>query len=136
MSPKEIVEQMFHNDAFSQWAKMEVLEVGLGQCTLRMTVSEQMTNGFRIAHGGITYSLADSALAFAANTHGQQAVSVETSISHLKPVHIGDELIATAQERRMGRRSGIFDIEIHNQKDECVALFRGHVFRTETPWKK
>ena len=77
-----IKNKMYANDEFSKWLGIEILKVGEGSCQLKMTVRAEMTNGFKIAHGGITYSLADSALAFASNSHGRQAVSVETSISH------------------------------------------------------
>lgn len=136
MKPEEIVQRMYDHDAFSQWMGIEIMEVGNGTCSLRMTVREEMTNGFNILHGGISYSLADSALAFAANTRGNQSVSVETSISHLKPVHPGDVIVAKASERKNGKRSGIYDIEIFNQDEDCVALFRGHVFRSEKKWEK
>ena len=87
MKPEEIaikvVDTMFENDWFSQWLGIERIEVIEGFCVLRMTVRKEMLNGFAIAHGGITYSLADSALAFASNSHGRKSVSVETSISHI-----------------------------------------------------
>lgn len=136
MSPRDIVNRMYAHDAFSKWLGIEITHVDKGSCELRMQLTEEMTNGFGIAHGGISYSIADSALAFAANTHGKQAVSVETSISHLKPLHIGDILVAKAIERRLGKRSGIYDVEVFNQKEECVALFRGHVFRTDKNWEQ
>lgn len=135
MSPSEIVQRMYQHDAFSQWLGIEILDVQAGSCTLQLVLREEMTNGFRIAHGGISYAFADSALAFAANTRGQQAVSVETSISHLKPVHVGDTLLAVATERRAGKRSGIYDVEVFNQHNDLVALFRGHVFRTDQKWE-
>ena len=77
-----VVDQMYNNDSFSQWLGIERVQDGAGKSVLRMTVRKEMLNGFDIAHGGITYSLADSALAFASNGHGRMAVSVETSISH------------------------------------------------------
>ena len=82
------------HDAFSKWLGIEVIAVEAGFATLRMTVREEMTNGFGIAHGGISYSLADSALAFASNGGGNQSVSLETAIHHLKPVQSGDTLEA------------------------------------------
>ena len=83
---KKVVDKMMSGDAFSQWLGIEILEIYEGFCKLRMTVRDEMTNGFNIAHGGIAYSLADSCLAFAANSDGVQSVSVETSISHTKKV--------------------------------------------------
>ena len=87
-SPREIVQAMLDNDAFSQLLGMEIKELELGFCQLSCLVSEQTTNGFQIAHGGLTYSLADSALAFAANTYGFQCVSIDTQISHLAKVQL------------------------------------------------
>jgi acyl-CoA thioesterase len=139
MTPSEkaqnIVEQMYSNDAFSQWLGIERLMVEPGRCRLRMTVREEMTNGFKIAHGGITYSLADSALAFAANGHGVQSLSIDTSINHLKPVKTGDVITAEAKEVNVTRRTGIYQIEITNQNEERVALFKGVVYRTERRWE-
>jgi acyl-CoA thioesterase len=129
-----IVDAMYNNDAFSQWLGIRRVEDGAGKSVLEMTVRDEMTNGFDIVHGGITYSLADSALAFASNGHGRQSVSVETSISHVKPVKSGDVLRAVATERSLGNKIGIYDISITNQKDETVALFKGTVYRTGQEW--
>ena len=94
-----------------------------------------MTNGFGIAHGGITYSLADSALAFASNSHGKKSVSVETSISHIKPLKAGDLIIAEAEEISVTNKIGIYHIKIKNQNTELVASFKGTVYRTSKDWE-
>ena len=94
---EKIVNTMINGDAFSQWLGIKVIEISEGKCTLEMTVRDEMTNGFNIAHGGIAYSLADSALAFAANSYGIQSMSIETSISHTKKVESGDILTATSR---------------------------------------
>ena len=99
-----------------------------------MTVREEMTNGFKIAHGGITYSLADSALAFASNSHGRKSVSVETSISHTKQCFVGDVITAKANEKSISNKISVYEITITNQKDETVALFKGTVYRTSKEW--
>jgi len=99
-----------------------------------MTVREEMTNGFDIAHGGISYSLADSALAFAANSDGIQSLSVETSISHTKKVMSGDILIAETQEISKDEKNAVYDINITNQDNIEVAHFQGKVYRTEREW--
>lgn len=125
---------MFNNDPYSQWLGIERLEEAPGRCVLRMTVRNEMLNGFDIAHGGITYALADSALAFASNGHGIQAVSVETSISHTKPVANNDTLTATATEKSLSKRIGIYHVAVTNQHNETVALFKGTVYRTGKPW--
>src|ERR1041384_4028345 len=96
---EKVIDEMMSKDLFSQWLGIERLAEGPGFCTLKMTVRKEMCNGFNIAHGGISYSLADSALAFASNSHGKQAVSIETSISHIRPLKTGDIIIATAEEK-------------------------------------
>jgi acyl-CoA thioesterase len=99
-----------------------------------MAVRGEMLNGFTIAHGGITYSLADSALAFSSNSHGIQAVSVETSIAHTRQVKEGDVLTATAVELQRSERFARYDVRVTDQEGKAVALFRGTVFRTGKPW--
>lgn len=125
---------MYDNDPFSIWLGIERVTVEPGRCVLRMTVRNDMLNGFAIAHGGITYSLADSCLAFASNSHGIQSVSVETSISHTKAVKEGDVLTATGEEMSLSRSIGVYHITVRNQRDEIVALFKGTVYRTGKPW--
>jgi acyl-CoA thioesterase len=131
---RRVVARMYDNDPFSQWMGIERVVVSAGHCELRMTVRAEMLNGFAIAHGGITFSLADSCLAFAANSHGIQSVSVETSISHTKPVKEGDVLRATSEEMSLSRSIGIYHITVTNQRGETVALFKGTVYRTGKPW--
>ena len=130
-----VVDAMFNNDAFSQWLGIERIEEGPGRSVLRMTVRAEMLNGFGIAHGGISFSLADSALAFACNSHGQKAVSIETSISHTKQVKEGDVLTAIAEEKTRTNKIGIYEVSIKNQKEELVALFKGIVYRTSKEWE-
>lgn len=131
----QIVDRMFNNDPFSKWLGIERLEDCAGKSVLRMTVRKEMLNGFAVAHGGITYSLADSALAFASNGHGVQSMSIETSISHTKKVVEGDVLTAIAIEKSLSNRIGIYDIEIINQNKDVVALFKGTVYRTGKDWE-
>ncbi len=135
MTPVEIVNKMYDNDAYSQWLGIDIIDIGLGECTIKMTIRSEMTNGFGIAHGGISFSFADSAFAFASNSHGQHAVSIETSISHTKSLHVGDEIIAVAKLRSRSKRLGIYDVEVKNQQEEVVALFKGTVFIKESIWK-
>ena len=131
---KKVVDKMMSGDAFSQWLGIEVLGISEGYCKLKMTVRDEMTNGFKIAHGGISYSLADSCLAFAANSDGVQSVSVETSISHTKKVVSGDTLTATAKEINKSSKTALYNISITNQKNEEIAHFKGKVSRTEREW--
>tara|TARA_B100000795_G_C22574709_1_gene351442 strand:+ start:82 stop:492 length:411 start_codon:yes stop_codon:yes gene_type:complete len=130
----KIASQMFEGDAFSKWLGIEIVAVKEGFCELNLSVREEMTNGFKIAHGGITYSLADSALAFASNSHGRKSVSVETSISHTKQCLVGDLITAKAIEKSISNKIAIYEITITNQKDETVALFKGTVYRTSKDW--
>ena len=131
---QRVVALMYDNDPFSIWLGIERVVVETGKCVLRMTVRIEMLNGFAIAHGGITYSLADSCLAFASNSHGIQSVSVETSISHTKQVKEGDILTASGEEMSLTRSIGIYNITVTNQREETVALFKGTVYRTGKLW--
>jgi acyl-CoA thioesterase len=116
--------------------KKDIIRVndGPGVSVLRMTVRKEMLNGFSIAHGGITYSLADSALAFASNGHGTQSVSVETSISHVAPVKDGDVLETEVTEVNLTRSTGLYYVTVKNQDGKAVAHFRGTVYRTGKEW--
>ncbi len=131
---RKVVEKMITGDAFSQWLGIEILEITKGYCKLKMIVRKEMTNGFDIAHGGISYSLADSALAFAANSDGIQSLSVETSIAHTKKVMSGDTLIAETQEVSKNDKSAVYNINITNQDNVEVAHFKGKVYRTKREW--
>ena len=131
---KKVVGKMISGDAFSQWLGIEVLEITEGFCKLKMSVRDEMTNGFNIAHGGIAYSLADSCLAFAANADGIQAVSIETSISHTKKVANGDILTATSKEMNKSNKTALYYITITNQDNLEVAHFKGTVYRTGKEW--
>jgi acyl-CoA thioesterase len=133
-SPQEIVSHMMEHDAFSQYLGIEVLEVGGGFCTLQATVKETMTNGHKTLHGGITYSLSDSGLAFASNSRGYRAVSIETSISHIKKCFPGDTLTVYAKEINRGRTIGIYEVEILNQDQVKVSHFKGTVFISQETW--
>ena len=117
---------MWAADRASQGLGMRVLEVGPGYARLAMTVTENMTNGHGGGHGGFTFSLADSAFAFACNSHGQRAVAQHCSISYVAPVRSGMRLTAEAQERQRGERSGIYDVTVHDETGTVIAEFRGH----------
>ena len=131
---QKIVNTMINGDAFSKWLGIEVVKVSKGFCKLEMTVRDEMTNGFNIAHGGISYSLADSALAFAANSDGVQSLSIETTISHTKKVLSGDRLTAETKEISKNEKNAVYNISITNQEDVEVAHFKGTVYRTKKKW--
>ncbi len=139
MTPKEKAYQiaqnkMYNHDAFSQWLGIQILDLDAGAALLQMTIREEMTNGFGIAHGGIIYSLADTALAFAANSHGRHSLSVETSISHLLPVRLGDTIQATTTQESLSHKIAVYSIVLSNQKQEKVGIFKGTVYRSSKEW--
>ena len=132
--PWKIVNKMFQKDTFSQWLGIEIVDVSEGYCQLKMKVRKEMLNGFHIAHGGIAYSLADSALAFASNSHGKKSLSVETSISHTVSVKDGDVLTATTKELSRSDKIGVYLITITNKENQEIAIFKGTVYRTSKDW--
>lgn len=136
MKGREVVDYMMENDAFSQWLGINVLEVGEGSATLEFIVRPEMLNGFYILHGGISYSVADSALAFAANSHGIQSVSIETSISHTKPAKSGEKITAVATEMNKTNKVAIYSVELLNENKDKIALFKGTVYRTGKVWER
>ena len=133
-NPQKIINKMFDQDAFSQWLGIKIVEVSEGNCQLQMPVRSEMLNGFQIAHGGIAYSLADSALAFASNSHGRKSLSVETSISHTVSVKEGNVLTAATEELSLSDKMGVYLITIINQDNQKVAYFKGTVYRTSKEW--
>jgi acyl-CoA thioesterase len=128
---ERIVAAMVARDAFSRWLGIEVLEVAPRRSSCRLTVRDEMVNGFGVTHGGIAFSLADSAFAFACNTNGNVTVSIENSITYPAPIRVGDVLTAVAREDAASRRLGYYSADVTNQRGEVVALFRGTAFRTE-----
>ena len=127
---ERVVDAMMARDAFSQWLGIKVLAVRPRQASVTMTVRPEMVNGFGVSHGGIVYSLADSALAFASNTHGRVTVSIENSITYPAPVRVGDELVAVAEEESASNRLAYFRVTVKRASGEVVALFRGTVYKT------
>lgn len=127
---QEVVNHMMENDFFSQWLGIEVLEIKEGYSKIKMTVRKEMVNGFGIVHGGIPFSLADSAFAFACNNRNNLSVALDTSINFIKAVHVEDELTAEAIEIHNGRSTGLYHITIINQTGQVVAQFKGLCFRT------
>ena len=129
-TPQQVVDHMMQHDKFSQWLGIEVLDVKEGYSKIKMIVRAEMVNGFGIAHGGVSFSLADSAFAFACNNRNNLSVALDTSINFTKAVNTNDELIAEAKEIHNGRSTGLYLISIYNQNNEQVAHFKGNCFRT------
>src|SRR4029079_18428987 len=120
---EKVVAHMMEHDLFSQWLGIEVLEIKEGYSRLRMKVRKEMINGFGIVHGGIAFSLADSAFAFACNNRNVLSVALDTAINFLKPVHPGDELTAEAKELHNGKGTGLYHVTIYNQHKHIIAVF-------------
>lgn len=133
-SPKEIVDIMLSKDAFSIWLGVVVEKIEQGTCILSCELKDDMLNGFEIAHGGISYSLSDSALAFAANSYGFKCVSIETSISHTKTAKLGDRLTAICTEINRSKRIGLYEVRVVNQNQQLIAYFKGTVNISELNW--
>jgi acyl-CoA thioesterase len=121
-------------DNFSNYLGIKIQTIKKGFCALSLEINSQFVNGFEIAHGGITYSLADTALAFASNGYGLKCVSIETSISHVRPVFTNDILYAKCSEKYRGKKIGVYEVEIVNQNLKIVALFKGTVHISEKEW--
>lgn len=135
MTPQEIVSKMLDGDEFSRFLGFQLIEISEGKCILKCEVKSFMLNGHRIAHGGISYALADSALAFSSNSYGQKAVSFETSISHLSSVENGDILLAETTELKRGKSIGTYRVEVKKGTGELVAVFKGSVKFSSQTWK-
>jgi len=129
LSPDDLAracaDAMWKEDGASQGLGMEILEVKAGQAVLTMTIRPHMVNGHGIAHGGFIFTLADSAFAFACNSHNQRTVAAQCNISFIRPGKLGDTLVATAREISRTGRSGIYDVRV-TVNDTVVAELRGH----------
>jgi acyl-CoA thioesterase len=119
-------EAMWKEDDASKGLGMEIIEIRPGQATLAMTIKPDMVNGQRIAHGGFIFTLADSAFAFACNSHNERAVAAQGNITFVRPGKLGDRLVATAREISRSGRSGIYDVRVTDGDGTVIAEFRGH----------
>lgn len=124
---------MLQNDSFSQWLGIDILEVREDYCRLKMKVRDEMLNGMKKAQGGITFSFADSAFAFASNTRGKKAVSIEASINHIEALEAGDEITAEAEMESVKNKLGFYIVRVR-KAEKVVALFKGVVYRTSVDW--
>lgn len=134
MEGKNIPLKMLSLDHFSNWMGIEILSSELGKVKLGLKIRKEMLNSMNKAHGGIAYSLADTAFGFAANTHGRYAVSIETSINHIEALNEGDYLTAESIIEKVVNRLGFNIVEV-KRGDELVALFKGVVYRTSKDWE-
>jgi len=134
MYGREITEHILASDNFSQWLGLELVASEPGRCELTCTVRREMLNGHLIGHGGITYSISDSALAFASNAYGNRCVSIETSISHIRPVQEGDRLHVLCEEVHRGKSFATYISTVTNQENTVVSRFKGTVHISEEKW--
>ncbi len=132
---EKIPHKMLSLDPFSTWLGIEILECEIGRCKVGLTVKKDMLNSMGKAHGGISYSLADTAFGFAANTHGKYAVSIETSINHIEALEEGDFIVAESVIEKVKNKLGFNIIEV-KRGDELIALFKGVVYRTKKDWEE
>ena len=124
---------MLADDAFSRWLGVQLVALAPRTATLRMTVRPDMLNGFGVCHGGVTFSLADSALAFASNTHGRVTMSIENGIGYPAPARAGDVLTACAVEESARGPLAFYRVDVTRGDGSAIAHFRGTVYRTKRP---
>ena len=134
MEGAKIPYKMLSRDAFSQWMGIEIFESEIGRVKIAMTIRKDMLNSMNYAHGGVSYSLADTAFGFTSNTHGKYAVSIESSINHIEALEEGDHLIAECVIEKVNNKLGFNVVEV-KRGDELVALFKGVVYRTQKEWE-
>lgn len=133
LSPQEVLTIMLGRDQFTRWLGLVVDQVGPGYCKLHYRVKAEMLNGFEMIHGGVLFSAADSAFAFACNSHGVLTVALDVAVSFTRPARIGELLTVEAREDHLGNRIGIYDIRTTNAAGELVSLFKGTAYRTGKP---
>lgn len=129
MSPHELAEYMLQQDEFSKWMGIRLIEVREKYCLIEMPVKAEMINGLRTVHGGVTFALADSALAFSSNNTDDASVALHCAMNFTKAVKLGDTLTAESILISDTRKTGVYDISIKNQHGELVGSFRGTVYK-------
>ncbi|MFA5619683.1 MAG: hotdog fold thioesterase [Weeksellaceae bacterium] len=131
MTPTEVVKYMYERDYFSQWMDIKVLDIKENYCLLEMPIKKEMINGLKTVHGGVTFALADSALAFAGNSSGNAGVAQTCSINFMRAGREGDIFRAEAKLENETRKTAVYDIKITNQNGESVAKFVGTLYKIE-----
>ncbi len=126
---ERVAAAMWARDDASKALGMRVVRIAPGDADLEMSVRADMLNGHAICHGGVIFTLGDSAFAYACNSYNLSTVASGCSIDFLAPARLGDVLTARARERSTSGRTGVYDIEITNQRGERIALFRGKSYR-------
>ena len=133
MEPQRLLHAMLDHDKFSEWLGLEVIEVREGYSKLQAKIRPEMMNGVGSVHGGVTFSMADSAFAFSCNMYNNISVALDGNIYFTKAVREGDVFTIESQEVSSTKKTGIYDIKVTNQNNELIALFKGTCFRTGKP---
>ena len=128
---KLCAERMYSKDAASRALGISIDISAAGRAIARMSVRDDMVNGFDVCHGGLVFTLADTAFAFACNAYDRLTLAAEGNIDFIRPALLGDELEATASEEYRGARNGFYTVQVRNQDDELVAMFRGRSATTD-----
>ena len=129
-NPQEVVQRMLEQDHFSQWMELKVNSIAEGTSTVSMFVKQEMLNGFGVIHGGVLFSLADSAFAFACNSRDNLTLALDAQINFIKKAVRGDLLTAYVEEVHSGKTTGVYEVKIRNQASDLIAVFRGTAYRT------
>lgn len=129
-SPEQVLAVMLERDQFTQWMGLKIDEIRAGYCKLHYIVREDMLNGFEKVHGGILFSAADSAFAFACNSHGRITVALDVSVTFIRPAKAGDRLIVEAKEVFLGDNTSVYDVRTTDKDGTIVSLFKGTAYRT------
>ena len=132
ISPEEVLQVMLKRDRFTEWLGLQIIEIGKGYCKLQYRITREMMNGFDNVHGGVLFSAADSAFAFACNSYGHLTVALDASVSFTKPAKTGELMTVEAVEVFLGNKIGIYDVRTSNENNELIALFKGTAYRTST----
>jgi acyl-CoA thioesterase len=132
ISPEEVLQIMLKRDRFSAWLGLQIIEIRKGYCKLQYRITLEMMNGFDNVHGGVLFSAADSAFAFACNSYGHLTVALDASVSFTKPAKTGELMTVEAIEVFLGNKTGIYDVRTTNENNELIALFKGTAYRTST----
>jgi acyl-CoA thioesterase len=132
-TPAEITRHMLTHDRFSQWLGLQVDATETEYCKLHFQVTDQMLNAFELIHGGVLFAAADSAFAFACNSHGILTLALNADIAFTRTAHSGDILTVEAKAIHQGGRAGVYQVGITNAAGELIALFKGTAYRTSKP---
>jgi acyl-CoA thioesterase len=127
---RRIVAHMMKHDEFSRWMGVEILDIGEGYCKITCNIKKEMLNGFGVTHGGIAFSLADSALAFSAATYGRISLAIDNSISFTQKTGEGNQLVAESKCLNLTYKTGLFEISVRDENENLVAVMKATVYRT------